>query len=562
MSSAASARHLAAVGGDAENLQEGLGSRGQTAGAGITCRQSGRRGGGGGGGAEEEGRDQSAALESSQGAPQSWSSRCPPPLDEGERRVSQTLYDTLLALGHTPVTMPTPRPPMVGRMGDFQLSPTVNMPRDDTVMIEDDRPPVLPAHMSDQSSSSSHDDMGFVGGAPLTWAPDIPDHNECSLSPDTDPDASFLREGFGRQSVSEKRTKQFGDASQLEIIQTRKSKSMDLGSRPRAWSSGRSRARERDYAEIQDVEHTFSSEEEPLYAGIASLNSSMDSSQLESLHNHHYHLPLDPQDPQLSQGGDQTLEALYARVNKPPRNGRPPSADSSHVAPSNHDRIHMLRHEFQAARQEEEEPAERRHTYSFDLQQRQQSWSHAGGCMQTGRHSVSVESQAQRQRQDETEAFHQAQRQYCSLPRQPRKNPSVASQDAWEHVPPPSEGFQSAKENPRYSSYQGSRGPAPRNGYLGAGGGFNARVMLETQELLRQEQRRREQESQARLPPTQESPPSSSFQTHRDATPAPGSAPGLVPPKGPYRQDVPPSPKQLARLSRMQTPEKGRPFYS
>ncbi|XP_062311646.1 partitioning defective 3 homolog [Osmerus eperlanus] len=86
-------------------------------------------------------------------------------------------------------------------------------------------------------------------------------------------------------------------------------------------------ARERDYAEIQDVEHTFSSEEEPLYAGIASLNSSMDSSQLESLHNHHYHLPLDPQDPQLSQGGDQTLEALYARVNKPPRNGRPPSAD-------------------------------------------------------------------------------------------------------------------------------------------------------------------------------------------------------------------------------------------
>lgn len=29
--------------------------------------------------------------------------------------------------------------------------------------------------------------------------------------------------------MSEKRTKQFGDASQLEIIKTRKSKSMDLG---------------------------------------------------------------------------------------------------------------------------------------------------------------------------------------------------------------------------------------------------------------------------------------------------------------------------------------------
>lgn len=51
-----------------------------------------------------------------------------------------------------------------------------------------------------------------------------------SLSPDdNDPDASFQREGFGRQSMSEKRTKQFGDAAQLEIIKTRKSKSMDLG---------------------------------------------------------------------------------------------------------------------------------------------------------------------------------------------------------------------------------------------------------------------------------------------------------------------------------------------
>lgn len=50
-----------------------------------------------------------------------------------------------------------------------------------------------------------------------------------SLSPDTDPDIAFQREGFGRQSMSEKRTKQFGDAAQLEIIKTRKSKSMDLG---------------------------------------------------------------------------------------------------------------------------------------------------------------------------------------------------------------------------------------------------------------------------------------------------------------------------------------------
>lgn len=48
----------------------------------------------------------------------------------------------------------------------------------------------------------------------------------------SDPDPAFQREGFGRQSMSEKRTKQFGDASQLEIIKTRKSKSMDLGTPP------------------------------------------------------------------------------------------------------------------------------------------------------------------------------------------------------------------------------------------------------------------------------------------------------------------------------------------
>lgn len=61
----------------------------------------------------------------------------------------------------------------------------------------------------------------------------IPDLSVCprsSRSPDpNDPDPAFLREGFGRQSMSEKRTKQFGDASQLEILKTRKSKSMDLG---------------------------------------------------------------------------------------------------------------------------------------------------------------------------------------------------------------------------------------------------------------------------------------------------------------------------------------------
>lgn len=65
--------------------------------------------------------------------------------------------------------------------------------------------------------------------------------NCSSLSPDADPDASFQREGFGRQSMSEKRTKQYENAAHLEIIKTRKSKSMDLGNNllniTRAWST-------------------------------------------------------------------------------------------------------------------------------------------------------------------------------------------------------------------------------------------------------------------------------------------------------------------------------------
>ncbi|CAB1326080.1 unnamed protein product [Coregonus sp. 'balchen'] len=128
-------------------------------------------------------------------------------LDDRERRISHSLYGGIEGLDDNLM----PRQALMGRMmGNYQLSPTVNMPQDDTVIIQDDRPPVLPAQLSDQSSSSSHDDVG-------TLSPD-----------DTDPDGAFQREGFGRQSMSEKRTKQFGDASQLEIMKTRKSKSMDL----------------------------------------------------------------------------------------------------------------------------------------------------------------------------------------------------------------------------------------------------------------------------------------------------------------------------------------------
>ncbi|KAK9953594.1 hypothetical protein ABG768_017577 [Culter alburnus] len=292
-------------------------------------------------------------------------------------------------------------------------------------------------------------------------------------------------------------------------------------------------ARERDYAEIQDINRTFSSDEEHTYAGIGSLDSSLDSS-MDLSHNPGQERPQSPRDQSLP------LEALYAQVNKP-RNGRPPSADSNRLAPSNHDRIHRLRQEFQQAKQEEE-PDDRRRSYSFQ----QQQWANTGSYTPTGRHSVSVEVQVQKQREDR-DSFTQAQRQYNSLPRQPRKNPSTVSQDSWDKVYPPGEVFQTAKENPRYSSYQGSR---TANGYLGAATtGLNARVLLETQELLRQEQRRKEQEAKTKLPTMEE-------------TPTPSQIPVPTPPKGPYRQDVPPSPTQLAQLNRLQTPEKGRPFYS
>ncbi|XP_073344421.1 partitioning defective 3 homolog [Pagrus major] len=685
-------------------------------------------------------------------------------LDNHERRISHSLYESIEGLDNSSTLLPN----MTGRIGNYQLSPTVNMPQDDIVMIEDDRPPLLPAHLSDQSSSSSHDDMGFVGDHPVPWIHELPSQNECTLSPDTDPDGSFQREGFGRQSMSEKRTKQYENASQLEIVKSRKSKSMDLvggvmincstrtsgGSaeqvvgpslglkksssleslqtavaeatlngeinvnRPRSRiirsrgcnesfraaidksyerpgatppeeensmetldedTEGSSRsgresmstsgdlivglglngslskddrqkdrdkiggnekkperdkdrekdkdknkakkgvlkglgemfrfgkhrrderpgdrmerkgsskskaedmqaseeetlrmrleqeriqaktrefrerqAKEREYAEIQDfVGHTFSSDEEHTYAGIGSFDSSVDSSSIDP-YSHHYHLPQSPQSPhppKSLQDNGPPLEALYAQVNKP-RNGRPAAPDSSEMTPSNHDRIRRLRHEFQQAKQEED-LEDHRHIYSLN-----QPWVSNGTETPSGRHSVTVDNQVQKQQQEDRDGFQQAQRQYSSLPRQPRKNPSTASMDSWEKVYTPAEGLQTSKENPRYSGGQGSR-----NGYLGTSN-FNARVLLETQELLRQEQRRKEQEAnKARPPPAQEPPSGSTYAHNREHTQAPSPAPVQAPPqsKGPYRQDVPPSPSQIAKLSRHQGSEKGRLFYS
>ncbi|NXS86398.1 PARD3 protein, partial [Erpornis zantholeuca] len=147
-------------------------------------------------------------------------------LDERERRISHSLYSGIEGLSESPS-----KTVVLSRiMGKYQLSPTVNMPQDDTVIIEDDRLSVLPPHLSDQSSSSSHDDVGFGTVDAGGWAKAaINDSTDCTLSPDVDPVLAFQREGFGRQSMSEKRTKQFSDASQLEFVKTRKSKSMDLG---------------------------------------------------------------------------------------------------------------------------------------------------------------------------------------------------------------------------------------------------------------------------------------------------------------------------------------------
>ncbi|XP_058037696.1 partitioning defective 3 homolog isoform X12 [Ahaetulla prasina] len=604
-------------------------------------------------------------------------------MDDRERRISHSLYSGVEGLNESP----TRNAALSRLMGKYQLSPTVNMPPDDMVMIEDDRLPVLPPYLSDQSSSSSHDDVGFATMDAGAWSkPIVNESPEGVLSPDMDPGLAFQREGFGRQSMSEKRAKQFSDASQLDIVKTRKSKSMDLvadetklstmdgqrtGSptrdvgpslglkksssleslqtavaevtlnsdipfhrpRPRiirgrgcnesfraaidksydkpvadeddegmetleedteeSSRSGREsvstssdqpshslerqmngsqekgdrkkigkdkkkdrdkekdkikakkgmlkglgdmfriqaktrefrerQARERDYVEIHDLSRSYTCDSESIFAGISSY-SSISTSTISSR----------PQSP----GEASSIEALYAQVKKG-RSSKSSPVDRS--APSNHDRIQRLRQEFQQAKQDED-VEDRRRTYSFE-----QPWPNSKTYSQSGRHSVSVEVQMQKQRQEERESFQQAQRQYSSLPRQSRKNASSVSQDSWEQNYLPGEGFQSAKDNPRYSSYQGSR-----NGYLG-GHGFNARVLLETQELLRQEHRRREQQLKKKT--SSEGP--NNYESHKKA-----QDPNYAIPKGPFRHDVPPSPSQVARLNRLQTPEKGKPFYS
>ncbi|XP_062362779.1 partitioning defective 3 homolog isoform X7 [Cinclus cinclus] len=616
-------------------------------------------------------------------------------LDDRERRISHSLYGGIEGLSESPT-----KNAVLGRiMGKYQLSPTVNMPQDDTVIIEDDRLSVLPPHLSDQSSSSSHDDVGFGTVDSGGWAKAaINESTDCTLSPDVDPVLAFQREGFGRQIADETKLSTMDDqktgsptrdvgpslglkkSSSLESLQTAVAEvtlngdipfhrprpriirgrgcnesfraaidksydkpvaddddegmetleedteessrsgresvstssdqpshslerhmngSQEKGDRKKtgkekkkdrdkekdkikakkgmlkglgdmfrfgkhrkddksektgkikvqeALTSEEERirmkqeqeriqaktrefrerqARERDYAEIQDFNRPLGCDTDPMYAGIAAYDSPNSGTVT---------LNARPQSPREGQ----TVEALYAQVKKP-RNSKSSPVDSNRSTPNNHDRIQRLRQEFQQAKQDED-VEDRRRTYSFE-----QPWPNTKTYSQSGRHSVSVEVQMQRQRQEERESFQQAQRQYSSLPRQSRKNASSVSQDSWEQSYSPGEGFQTAKENPRYSSYQGSR-----NGYMG-GHGFNARVMLETQELLRQEQRRKEQQLKKKT--SSEGP--SNYDSYKKI-----QDPNYTPPKGPFRQDVPPSPSQVARLNRLQTPEKGRPFYS
>ncbi|XP_078089230.1 partitioning defective 3 homolog isoform X4 [Mustelus asterias] len=567
-------------------------------------------------------------------------------MDDRERRISHSLYSGIEGLDESP----TRNIGFNRLMGNYHMSPTVNMTQDDIVIIEDDRPPGNLPRLSNQSSVGYHQDMNSVPSGLWVKEPDK-DKTDGVLSPDVDPAIAFQREGFGRQSMSEKRTKQFGDATQLDFVKTRKSKSMDLvadeanldslaeqittGSstrdvgpslglkksssleslqtavaevtlnsdipfhrpRPRiirgrgcneSFRAAIDKSYDKPAEEEEDDEGMETLEEdteESSRSGRESVSTASDQPSLAGGH------PTSTMEKQVNGSrskeerkkdkagkerekkkdkekekeknkakkgmlkglGDMFRFGKYRKeekVGKLDRKGSNkgkveetlPSEDersrmrqeqeSNRLAPSNHDRIQKLRNEFQQAKQEELE--DRRRTYSFE-----QPWPNSGPYAQSGRHSVSVEVQLQRQRQEERESFQQAQRQYSSLPRQSKKNSSSMTQEAWDKGYAPGDGFQSAKDNPRYSSYQGSR-----NGYLGHG--VNARVLMETQELLRQEEQRQKDHQ-----PTEGRNNYDSYKTE----------PSYSLPKGPYRQDVPPSPSQVARLSRLQMQDKGRSFY-
>ncbi|XP_038654216.1 partitioning defective 3 homolog isoform X7 [Scyliorhinus canicula] len=144
-------------------------------------------------------------------------------MDDRERRISHSLYSGIEGLEESP----TRKIGLNRLMGNYHMSPTVNMTQDDIVIIEDDRPPGNLPRLSNQSSVGYHQEVNSVTSGLWVKEPDK-DKTDGVLSPDANSATAFQREGFGRQSMSEKRTKQFGDATQLDFVKTRKSKSMDL----------------------------------------------------------------------------------------------------------------------------------------------------------------------------------------------------------------------------------------------------------------------------------------------------------------------------------------------
>ncbi|XP_026888028.2 par-3 family cell polarity regulator alpha, b isoform X3 [Electrophorus electricus] len=610
-----------------------------------------------------------------------------PALDDGERRISHTLYrgiegldDNLRARSHISSR----------GLGHYQLSPTVNMTKDDTVIIEDGRPSVLPAHLSDQSSSSSHDDIAFAVETPPPWPQELPPQNASSRSVGgEDGSLVFQREGFGRQSMSEKRTKQYTDATHLDI-KTRKSRSMDIGSsvhdvgpclrlrksssleslqtavieaalngdvpfhrphphiiRGRGCNESFRAAIDKSYdrpaaneeeAEVMDALEEGT--EESSRSGRDSFSTVTDPTPLPE-----QQLPNGTQaahDEKKQKGGKerkkleekekskvkkgmlkglgemlrfgkhrkddrvdrkwraaetqtsdeetqrmreeqermqakmrelrarQVWEWDYAEIQDcvpasepsqpnpshqaslecgtyhsyctPPPSPRvygsaPGQPPSDRLAPSNHDRIQRLRDEFQQARQEEAVGS----TDSLEP-----PWTSGDTHTHSGRHSVSVEVQLQRREERDTRGERDMLRQYRSLPRHPHKATGSVCEDPWEKLHPSSyQGSRYAPHSTPHPTPHPVPHPSWRNGIptSSAGGGYNARVLLEARELLRQEQRRREQEVRG-----------ASVQEDYESQDS----------KGPYRQDVPPSPSQLAQLNpqRMRTPEKTRLFHS
>lgn len=75
-----------------------------------------------------------------------------------------------------------------------------------------------------------------------------------------------------------------------------------------------------------------------------------------------------------SQGRAFVPEFFHTKVNfdtsewrmDPPSHALLPSRSCREMVPSNHDRIQKLRHEFQQAKQEEDQEEQQRHAYSFN----------------------------------------------------------------------------------------------------------------------------------------------------------------------------------------------------